>query len=164
MHLPSLPTIVSRHFIIRWLFLFSKNDPTYGIPTNEKTLKRGQQANAQISREVEELCEVKNSIFVIYNYQISLVFSSIDYSSKWIYAAASDHYWVWSLVFHLQQHLQQARWLVASSAQASSSRVSRRDSLARTRWPHSDRTHHTSTSYKRNWIICTSISTFQQMK
>ena len=36
----------------------SKTDLDYGIPTNEKTLKRGIEANRLINQEVEELCEV----------------------------------------------------------------------------------------------------------
>lgn len=36
----------------------SKNDPTYGIPTNEKTFLRGLDAHDHIKNEVHELCEV----------------------------------------------------------------------------------------------------------
>ena len=37
----------------------SKNDLNYGIPTNEKTLKRGIEANRLINEEIGELCEVE---------------------------------------------------------------------------------------------------------
>ena len=40
------------------LFFKSKSDVDYGIPTNEKTLRRGIEANRLIKNEMLELCEV----------------------------------------------------------------------------------------------------------
>lgn len=47
-----------KYYFGNFSFCLRKDDPNYGIPTNELTLKRGKEAHNHISNEVFELIEV----------------------------------------------------------------------------------------------------------
>ncbi len=65
----------------QFLYSISKNDPSYGIPTNEKTFQRGVDAHKHIGNEVQELLEVSWAIQTS-NQLIDILYNDINYQDN----------------------------------------------------------------------------------